>query len=199
MFVSHKSNTIQHIHELEWQCRRMSKGMDKPEYWAWLETVTTDGVTDYSGETGYTIVECKDEDARARLIELGDYISGSNQFGGEAPLVYNIKWQDDIGDAEELLDAEGKNVLDEDSEKTYVQSHFVPDDSAKDARILADEWTLIRKKRDRLIAETDWMTCSDSPEMSDANKTYRQKLRDLPKDQKDKTKFSDITWPSKPS
>ena len=58
MFVSHKSNTIQYIHELEWQCRRMSKGMDKPEYWAWLETVSTDGVTDYSGETGYTIVEC---------------------------------------------------------------------------------------------------------------------------------------------
>ena len=207
MYISHKSNVIQQVHDTEWQCRRMTKELTRGEYSAWLDSITTvtgtgpdEKITvDYSGETGYTIVKCIDEDARARLIELGDYISGSNQFGGEAPLVYNIKWQDDIGDAEELLDAEGKNVLDEDSEKTYVQSHFVPDDSAKDARILADEWTLIRKKRDRLIAETDWMTCSDSPAMSDANKTYRQKLRDLPKDQKDKTKFSDITWPSKPS
>ena len=73
------------------------------------------------------------------------------------------------------------------------------DDSAKDTRLLADEWEMIRAERDRLLTETDWMTCSDSPAMSDANKTYRQKLRDLPEDQKDKTKYSDITWPSKPS
>ena len=38
MFISHKSNVIQHIHELEWNCRRKSKGMTKPEYWAWIET-----------------------------------------------------------------------------------------------------------------------------------------------------------------
>ena len=104
------------------------------------------------------------------IAELKDYID-------DMPLVFNITWSD---------------------EKVYG-SHFVPDDSAKDARLLANEWVQIRAERDRLIAETDWMTCSDSPAMSDANKTYRQKLRDLPKDQKDKTKFSDITWPSKPS
>ena len=111
------------------------------------------------------------------------------------PLVHNIKWQDDIGDAEEIKDPDGKSY----SPKQYVQSHFVGDDDAKNARLLAEEWTQIRQERDRLLTETDWMTCSDSPAMSDANKTYRQKLRDLPKDQKDKTKFSDITWPSKPS
>ena len=46
MFISHKSNVIQHIRDTEWQCRRKSKGMSKPEYWAWLESVTTDGVVD---------------------------------------------------------------------------------------------------------------------------------------------------------
>ena len=171
MYISHKSNVIQQTHETEWQCRRRTKGLTKPEYWAWEETIKdSDGVPDYSGETGYTIVKCTDENVESRLAQLKDYID-------DMPLVFNIKWSDEKVDG----------------------SHFVPDDSAKDARILADEWTLIRKKRDRLIAETDWMTCSDSPAMSDANKTYRQKLRDLPKDQEDKTKFSDITWPSKPS
>ena len=191
MFVSHKSNTIQHIHELEWQCRRMSKGMDKPEYWAWLETVTTDGVTAYSGETGYTIVECKDEDVQARLAQLDDYIS--------FPLPpktkeYNIKYYASKRNAEEILDIDGKSH----DPKQYVQSHFVPDDSAKDARILADEWVRIRRERDKLLAETDWMSFSDSPTMSEANKTYRQKLRDLPSDQSSKKTYADITWPTKP-
>ena len=171
MYISHKSNVIQQTHETEWQCRRRTKGLTKPEYWAWEETIKdSDGVPDYSGETGYTIVKCTDENVESRLAQLKDYID-------DMPLVFNIKWSDEKVDG----------------------SHFVPDDSAKDARILANEWVQIRAERDRLIAETDWMTCSDSPAMSDANKTYRQKLRDLPKDQEDKTKFSDITWPSKPS
>ena len=173
MFISHKSNVIQQIHETEWQCRRNTKGLSKPEYWAWEETIKdSDGVPDYSDETGYTIVQCTDEDVEARLVQLNDYVSITPEG-----TIYNIKWSDENVDG----------------------SHFVPDDSAKDARLLANDWVQIRAERDRLIAETDWMTCSDSPAMSDANKTYRQKLRDLPKDQEDKTKFSDITWPSKPS
>ena len=173
MYISHKSNILQQTHETEWQCRRNTKGLSKPEYWAWEETIKdSDGVPDYSDETGYTIVQCTDEDVEARLVQLNDYVSITPEG-----TIYNIKWSDEKVDG----------------------SHFVPDDSAKDARLLANEWVQIRAERDRLIAETDWMTCSDSPAMSDANKTYRQKLRDLPKDQKDKTKFSDITWPSKPS
>ena len=195
MFISHKNNVIQHIHELEWQCRRMSKGMSKPEYWAWLETVTTDGVTDYSGETGYSIVECTDENVQERLIKLGDYIS--------VPLPpkikeYNIKWQDDIGNAEEILGEDGKSQ----DPKVYVQSHFVPDDSAKDARLLADVWTSIRSKRDRLLTNSDWTQGADSPLASGKKTewaTYRTKLRDVPKDQKDKTTYASITWPSEPS
>ena len=177
MFVSHKSNTIQYIHELEWQCRRMSKGMDKPEYWAWLESVTTDGVADYSGETGYTIINCTDENVQQRLVQLNDYVS--NTIEGTT---YNIKYY----------------ATKRDSEIDGVKSHFIGDDTAKDKRILDEEWVKIRKERDRLLAETDWMTCSDSPTMSEANKTYRQKLRDLPSDQSSKKTYADITWPTKP-
>ena len=190
MFISHKSNVIQHIRDTEWQCRRKSKGMSGPEYWAWEETIKdSDGVPDYSGESGYTIVECMDENAHERLNQLDDYI-GRKPEGR----TYNIKYYASKKDAEEIKDVDGNSY----DPKQYVQSHFVGDDTAKDARILADEWVRIRRERDKLLAETDWMSFSDSPTMSEANKTYRQKLRDLPSDQSSKKTFSDITWPTKP-
>ena len=195
MFISHKSNKIQYIHDTEWQCRRYTKGISKPEYWAWLETVTdADGVVDYSGETGYTIVECTDEDVQARLVQLSDYNSNTLETGQ----VYNIKWQDDIGNAEEILGDDGKSQ----DPKVYVQSHFVPDDTAKDARLLAEEWTQIRRERDRLLTNSDWTQGSDSPLASGKKTewaTYRTKLRTLPEDQKAKKTYADITWPSEPS
>ena len=192
MYISHKSNVIQHIDEVEWNCRRKTKGLDKPEYWTWLDSVTTDGVVDYSGETGYTIVECIDENVQARLDQLSDYISIT-------PLkrTYNIKYYTSKRDAEEILDDEGNSH----DPKQYVQSHFVPDDTAKNKRILDQEWTRIREERDTLLTESDWPQANDTP-LSDANvakwKTYRTSLRDLPSDQSSKTKYSDITWPTKP-
>ena len=182
MYISHKSNVIQHIHETEWQCRRKVKGLDKSEYWTWLNSVTTVTGTppderktvDYSGETGYVIVECIDEDVQERLTQLDNYVSREG--------VYNIKYY----------------ASKRDSEIEGVQSHFIGDDDAKDARLLAEEWTRIRNERTRLLAETDWMAMSDNT-VSAAWKTYRQELRDLPDDQSSKTSFADIVWPSKPS
>ena len=192
MYISHKNNVIQQIDEVEWNCRRKTKGLDKPEYWTWLDSVTTDGVVDYSGETGYTIVECIDENVQARLDQLSDYISIT-------PLkrTYNIKYYASKRDAEEILDDEGKSH----DPKQYVQSHFVGDDSAKDARILSDEWTRIRTERDKLLTESDWTQANDTPLASGKVTewgTYRTSLRDLPSDQSSKTKYSDITWPTKP-
>ena len=171
-YISHKSNVLQTIHELEWQCRRMSKGMSKSEYWAWLDSVTTDGVADYSGETGYTIVECTDEDVQARLTQLSDY---------QAEGIYNIKYY----------------ATKRDSEIDGVKSHFIKDDTAKDKRILDEEWTQIRAERTRLLGDTDHHALSDQT-LSDDMKTYRKSLRDLPSAQSSKTKYSDITWPTKP-
>ena len=193
MFISHKSNVIQQVHELEWQCRRLTKGMTKPVYWEWLDTITSGDppVVDYSGETGYTIVECTDENVSARLVQLSEYIN-NNREPGEA-LVYNIKYYASKRDAEEILDNEGKSH----DPKQYVQSHFVGQDDTRDARLLADEWTEIRKERTRLLAETDHHALSDQTLSADM-KTYRTSLRDLPSDQSSKTKYSDITWPTKP-
>ena len=188
MYISHKSNVIQTVHETEWQCRRKVKGLNKSEYWTWLDSVTSGDPPepDYSGETGYTIVECTDENVEARLVELDNYI-------GIRPLVYNIKYYTSKRDAEEIKDIDGNSH----DPKQYVQSHFVGQDDTRDARLLADEWTRIRTERTRLLAETDHHALSDQT-LSAGMKTYRTKLRDLPSDQSSKTKYSDITWPTKP-
>ena len=191
MYISHKANVLQTVHETEWQCRRLSKGMSKPEYWAWVETITSGDppVADYSSETGYTIVECIDEDVQARLNQLGDYQHSSPETGR----VYNIKYYASKRDAEEIKDFEGNSH----DPKQYVQSHFVGQDDTKDARLLADEWVNIRTERTRLLAETDHLALSDQT-LSGDMATYRKKLRELPSDQSSKTKYSDITWPTKP-
>ena len=182
MYISHKSNAIQHIHETEWQCRRKTKGLSKPEYWEWLETITSGDppVVDYSGETGYTIVECTDENVSARLVQLSDY---------QAEGVYNIKYYASKRDAEEILDIDGKSY----DPKQYVQSHFVGDDSAKDARLLADKWENVRKERNSKLAETDYLALSDNT-LATNMKTYRQELRDVPT----QSDPDNITWPTKP-
>ena len=187
MFISHKSNVIQHIYESEWQCRRRSKGMTKPEYWAWEATITSDDdppVITYPSED-FTIVECTDENVQARLIELDDYISRKPE--GKT---YNIKYYVNIRNAEEILDSEGKSH----SPKQYVQSHFVPDDSAKDARLLADKWESVRSERNSKLAETDYLALGDNT-LSTVMKKYRQELRDVPT----QSDPDNITWPTPPS
>jgi hypothetical protein len=172
----------------------MSKGQTKPEYWAWLDSVTSGDppVVDLSGETGYVIVECTDEDVNARLNQLDDYVSNSPDTG----TTYNIKYYASKRNAEEILDNDGNSH----DPKQYVQSHFVGQDDTKDARILAEKWANVRAERDRLIAATDWrvIVASESDEGSDLPtkwKTYRKGLRDI-------TEQSDpdnITWPTEPS
>ena len=56
------------------------------------------------------------------------------------------------------------------------------------------EMEMIRKHRDNLLTETDWMALGDVT-MSDAWKTYRQLLRDIPASN---TVYKDVTWPTKP-
>ena len=58
----------------------------------------------------------------------------------------------------------------------------------------AREMTTIREHRDRLLTETDWMALGDVT-MSDAWKTYRQALRDVPASN---TVYENVTWPTKP-
>ena len=84
MFIGHKSNTIQVISDVEWICRSQLKGQTPEEYWAWVKTKTTvsgtapDTVTtvDFSGETEYTIVECKIDDEDIEEITTSAAVPG---------------------------------------------------------------------------------------------------------------------------
>jgi len=58
----------------------------------------------------------------------------------------------------------------------------------------ADAEAAVRNRRDRLLAETDWMALSDVT-MSSEMTTYRQALRDIPSQAG--FPFS-VTWPTKP-
>jgi hypothetical protein len=190
MYISHKSNVLQQVHETEWQCRRKAKGLDKSEYWAWLATITTqddDGndVITYPSED-FTIVECTDENVQERLEQLGDYVADG---------VYNITWSKNKVNCEEVLDIDGKSQ----SPKVYVKSHFKGDDTAKDKRILDQKWADIRSQRDRLLTESDWVVVKAKEEHANASIDsswidYRTALRDITK----QSDPDDITWPTKP-
>ena len=67
----------------------------------------------------------------------------------------------------------------------------------------AEAMRLLRVERDARIAKTDWRASSDLT-LSDAWKTYRQALRDLPAsatpklDSHYELDFSSFTWPTEP-
>jgi len=73
----------------------------------------------------------------------------------------------------------------------------------------ADEpMALLRKERNKLLAQTDWTQVSDSPldtEPTDIWRKYRQALRDLPLSANPKLDsdgyldLSSVEWPTKPS
>tara|TARA_B100000686_G_scaffold147358_2_gene154804 strand:+ start:508 stop:1080 length:573 start_codon:yes stop_codon:yes gene_type:complete len=190
MFVSHKNNILLKLADTEWNCRSKSKGMTKPEYWSWIETITSGDppkVT-YPSED-FTIIEIQDENVSMRLSELDSYVV--NTPNG---ITYNIKVYASKRNAEEIKDIDGKSF----SPKQYKSSHFVGDDTAKNARVLADKWANIRNFRNQDLASSDWTILDDSPLASSKKlewQVYRQKLRDIPKDNDDP---DNIEWPTKP-
>lgn len=58
----------------------------------------------------------------------------------------------------------------------------------------AEPMRLLRVERDKLLAECDWWASSDLT-ITDAQKKYRQDLRDITKSA---TSLDDVTWPTKP-
>jgi hypothetical protein len=70
-------------------------------------------------------------------------------------------------------------------------------DMSDEAKTSTDEQQAknIRNQRDQLLKETDWTQLADSPVDKTVWATYRQALRDLPKE----TSFPwDMTWPTQP-
>jgi len=91
----------------------------------------------------------------------------------------------------------GKVVQDLDNQLAYwdVSGDTASKDTDQLAKdILAGKWEAIRTKRDGLLAQSDWMANSDVT-ISDAWKTYRKTLRNLPASKSDP---DDIVWPTAP-
>ena len=65
--------------------------------------------------------------------------------------------------------------------------------AAAPARALAD----LRSKRNRLLAETDYLALSDAT-LTDNMRTYRQQLRDLPAGKDTVAKCENAVFPTKP-
>ena len=166
MFISHKSNVLQTVHETEWQCRRKVKGLDKSEYWAWLATVTSED------ENGHKTYDFSGEDYE--IVETEVDVSSFNQSGHIHSEIgtgqhYHLKW-------------DGSKV--------------VADDDALAECQLAEQWKNIRLKRSRLLAETDYLAMKDQPDMTNDMQIYRKKLRDLPQDNSDVENITWPTKPS---
>ena len=177
MYIAIKATKLIAIHEVEWQCRRKAKGLGKSAYWTWLATVTSEdengGRTyDFSGED-YEIVETdvplsyQDKDKDGNDITVLFTTSGHIHSEIDTGQHYHLKW-------------DGSKIIKDDDALTTCQT--------------AEKWKSVRNDRNRRLAETDYLALSDQT-LSAGMKTYRQKLRDVPKDNSDPDK---ITWPTKP-
>ena len=87
----------------------------------------------------------------------------------------------------------GTNVQFTAAEETARDNEEAAVLAAAPARALAD----LRSKRNRLIAETDYLALSDAT-LTSAMTTYRQALRDLPTGKDTVAKCENATWPTKP-
>ena len=105
-------------------------------------------------------------------------------------------------------DAENPTVREYDK-LTWLDSSTKPTEAEIDAELIkindAEPMRRLREERNRLLVESDWMAYPDSPTITDAWKTYRQALRDLPAsttpvlDDNAPIGITSVTWPTKPS
>ena len=81
-----------------------------------------------------------------------------------------------------------------DEEQNVYDAKVTAWNNAAPAKRMVD----LRKQRDALLAETDYMALGDVT-LSDAWKTYRQALRDITDTTPSDDALSNITFPTKPS
>tara|TARA_R100000544_G_C2223533_1_gene59081 strand:- start:55 stop:342 length:288 start_codon:yes stop_codon:yes gene_type:complete len=87
----------------------------------------------------------------------------------------------------------GNKVQFTEAEETARDNEETAWANAAPARALAK----LRRRRNNLLAETDYLALSDGTLTSDMT-TYRQALRDLPAGKDTVDKCENATWPTKP-
>jgi len=128
MFISYNTSTkaIIWIDDREWACRKRAKGLTTPDYWTWLDSVTKDGVPDYSGETNYSIVKTElDVDKFNRSGYITSNIDG---------IYFHLKW-----------DTSKKEVVEDDDSKTAweVAEQWVKIRAERDRLLAETDWMML--------------------------------------------------------
>ena len=121
-------------------------------------------------------------DIFSALISLkpGKNFSYKPEVGGYAGIIYDTEANGDTCPTEDELNTELTRLTN------------------------AEAMRLLREERDTRLTKTDWRASSDLT-LSDAWKTYRQSLRDLPAnttptcDSDGNLDSSSVTWPTEPS
>ena len=154
-----------------------------------LKIFSPSGICQSSLVTGNYVV------ARSHAVEGGNTaIESDNEF--DEILVdgslFEVKstW---TYDRKKQINITGYKLVDGKYQYTFEEIDISEKIEAKDAEILSYEEADKRAQRNQLLAETDFYALGDVT-MSDAMKTYRQALRDLPTN-KD---WPDVTFPEKP-
>ena len=153
MFIAIKETKLIAIHEVEWQCRRKAKGLSKPEYWTWLESVTSGDppVADYSDED-YEIVET---DTNFTLFnQSGHIVSDINGTH------YHLKWDG------------SKIVKDDDALAVYQLAEKWKDVRSQRDRLLNEtDWVVTKATETETSVSSAWKSyrqaLRDVPSQSD--------------------------------
>jgi len=172
MFIATKDTKVIVIHEVEWQCRRKAKSLSRPEYWTWLESVTTED------ENGHKTYDFSGEDYE--IVETDAPLSYQDEEGNTISFNQSGHIHSDLDGTHYHL--------------TWDGSAITPDDTALIECQTAEKWKRVRADRNRKLAETDYLALNDQ-NLSAEMTTYRQALRDITT----QTDPDNITWPSKPS
>ena len=152
MFIAIKDTKVIAIQELEWQCRREVKGLSKPEYWAWLKTVTSKEksgkeVYDFSGED-YEIIETE--------VDIQGYNQSGHITTNLEGIHYHLKWDG------------SKIVKDDDALAAYqLAEKWKEVRQDRDRYLNETDWIVTKAKETNTNIPAAW-------------KTYRQALRDVP-------------------
>ena len=126
-----------------------------------------------------------------------------NEVLNNPSIIYSLRYSKDLDTEEEFIAALSiEKGADEDGNAIYLDSSEWPSQltwsavkTKWDEKIAGQDLRDLRGLRNDKLASTDWMANSDVT-MTDAWKTYRQELRDLPANTKDP---ANPTWPTEPT
>ena len=96
-----------------------------------------------------------------------------------------------------LLQDDGNGAYIKEWNLDIAQPTMAQLDAYNTAAELSDALQVIRVKRNKLIAETDYLALSDNT-LSEAMSTYRQALRDITNGITTVEQANSVTWPTKP-